>query len=188
MFILQEYDLKTNYEVKTIIDCGANIGLASLFFLTKYPTAKIIAIEPELNNFKMVNQNLKSYPNVTCINKGIWNKKTYLKIIDEGRGNHSFKVIECNSPSGVCIEAITIDEIINDFQLKSIDILKIDIEGSEEQVFSNEPEWIKKVRMIFCEIHENMKPGLTKKIIKELSHSFNISRKDEYHVFSRKSN
>jgi FkbM family methyltransferase len=187
IFMLREYDVSLDGEVKTIIDCGANIGLASLFFLSKFKDCRIIAIEPEINNFRLLNNNLKNYDNVTCINKGVWNVSTYLEITNPDSGNHAFIVKETASRSGKAIKAISIEDIIKDFQLSAIDILKIDIEGSEEQVFLSNPEWIKKVRMIFCEIHENLKPGLTNSIKSLLASDFDFFMHGEYHVFKRKS-
>lgn len=186
MFIRREYEVPFESDVATIIDCGANVGLASLYFLSKFPDVKIIAVEPEEYNFKLLTENLGRYKNVTCIKKGIWNKKAHLEIIDNGGGNHAFTVIESQIKSKNSIEGISIDDIINDFQLESIDILKIDIEGSEEQVFTIEPKWLNKVKIIFCEIHEKMKPDLTNKITSMLSPCFNISMNGEYHVFKRK--
>ena len=93
---------------------------------------------------------------------------------------------ELQTSSDISIGAVSIGDIINEFVLEEISILKIDIEGSEEQVFLNEPEWIKKVKIIFCEIHENLKPGLTDKIKAVLASDFNFSISGEYSVFKRK--
>ena len=188
IFINHEYNIVINEEVKTIIDCGANIGLASLFFLSKFPEAKIIAVEPEGNNFHMLRQNMGNHKNVICINKGIWSKTTSLEITNFSRGEAGFIINESQSASDSTIQAISIDELINEFELKEIDILKIDIEGSEEQVFLEEPKWIKKVNIVFCEIHENMKPGLTARIKSMLMPYFNCFVHGEYHVFEKKIN
>ena len=186
VFIQQEYNVRIDKEIKTIIDCGANIGLASLFFLSKFPDARIIAIEPEENNFHILKQNLKYYKNVTCIKKGLWNKAANLEIIDNGWGEAGFVIEESPIPSEKTIQAISIEEIIDQFHLSEIDILKIDIEGSEEQVFLNASKWINKINIIFCEIHENLKPGLTNKIESQLNSDFNFIMHGEYHVFKRK--
>ncbi|MEO9070113.1 MAG: FkbM family methyltransferase [Ginsengibacter sp.] len=188
IFINREYDVTENREIKTIIDCGANIGLASLFFLSKFPGARIVAIEPEENNFQMLIKNLSSYKNVTCIKKGIWDKKANLEIVDNGWGNAGFVIKESPIVSSSTIEAISISMIMEEFELDEIDILKMDIEGSEEQVFSSNPEWIKKVSLILCEIHENLKPGLSEKIESILAPCFNSTLNGEYHVFTSKAN
>lgn len=186
IFILREYNVPLDGQVKTIIDCGANIGLASLYFISKFPNAEIIAIEPEENNYQLLKHNLESYENVRCLNKGVWSTSTNLEVINANHGNHAFMVKESSISSERSIEAVSIDDILNEFQLSEIDILKIDIEGSEEQVFLSDPTWLKKVRMIFCEIHENIKPGLTVKIKSLLEPDFIFFMHGEYHVFKRK--
>ncbi len=187
IFILKEYDISIEKPIFTIIDCGANIGLATLYFLTKFPSAKIIAIEPELQNFKMLQMNLAHYRNVICINKGIWSRKCALEIIDNGWGNAGFIIKEVDEMNDSTIEAISISDLFSQFDLNKVDILKIDIEGSEDQLFFNNVDWIKNVKMIFCEIHENLKPGLTNKIITSLNDQFEISKNGEYHIFKSKS-
>jgi FkbM family methyltransferase len=188
IFIQKEYDITIEGDVKIIIDCGANIGLASLYFLSKFPNAKILAIEPEKKNFSILQNNLRNYKGAICINKGIWDKTANLEISDYSGGSAGFVLKESTIVSQKSISAISVGQIILQYQLFTVDILKIDIEGSEEQVFLTEPEWLNKVENIFCEIHENMKPGLTNKITSILMPFYNISMNGEYHVFKRKSN
>lgn len=186
IFIDREYDIKIENEVDKIIDCGANIGLASLFFLSKFPNAKIIAIEPEENNFEMLKRNLSNFENVTCLKKGIWNKTANLEITNFTSGEAGFVVNEFENSSANTIQGISIADLMSEFKLDTIDILKIDIEGSEEQVFLEVPGWINDVKLIFCEIHEIMKPGLTQKITFMLSPYFNYFMNGEYYVFKHK--
>lgn len=84
IFIEKQYDCSLKKDPEVIIDCGANIGLASVFFANKYPSAKIIAIEPEKSNYEMLLLNTQNYPNVCCLNNGVWSKKTNLYIYDAG--------------------------------------------------------------------------------------------------------
>jgi len=120
------------------------------------------------------------------LTKAVWDKAAYLEIIDHGWGNHAFIMKELKTESANSISAISIDDIKNNFNIDHISILKIDIEGSEEQVFLEEPKWIKKIDTIFCEIHENLKHGLTNKITSMLASDFNIYKSGEYHVFKIK--
>ena len=90
VFVDFQYDKMLPEKVDVILDCGANIGLASIYFANKYPSAKIIAVEPESTNFEMLLRNTEDYSNITCLQKGIWDKKTNLKIIDNGEGNWGF--------------------------------------------------------------------------------------------------
>lgn len=63
----------------------------------------------------------------------------------------------------------------------------MDIEGSEEQILASSiPKWLGIVNVLFLEIHENLKPGLTKKIESNLIRNFHSITHGEYHVFTRK--
>lgn len=161
----KEYDFKEKTEPQVIIDAGANIGLASIFFANKFPSAKILSIEPEINNFKVLKENVEPYSNITPIHAALWDKNKTINLVDPGLGSWGFmtendeqKNIIPSEKSHV-IQAITIDRIINDHKLDIIDILKIDIEGAEKEVFSDTESWLTRVNMIIIELHERLKPG-----------------------------
>ena len=64
IFIARDYDFPVHREIRTIIDAGANIGLSSVFFAHKYPRARVVAIEPEAENFALLQRNTRGY--ATC--------------------------------------------------------------------------------------------------------------------------
>ena len=72
VFYRNEYNIELKEEPEIIIDCGANIGLASVYFANKYPGALIIAIEPEPSNYEMLIKNTANYSNIHCHNNGVW--------------------------------------------------------------------------------------------------------------------
>ena len=186
VFIHKEYDVPLPHRVKTIIDAGANIGLAALYFKSRYSQAAIICIEPEKENFEMLLKNTEPYKNITCLNAGVWNKNGFLKVVDKGYGSLGFQVTECaNGEKG--IPAITIKSVMQDWGKQQVDIVKLDIEGSEEEVIlDDESNWVAHVQTIFVEIHDNLKPGLTKKIQCKLQPHFSSMQHGEYQVFSSK--
>ncbi|MGZ5017283.1 MAG: FkbM family methyltransferase [Methylobacter sp.] len=165
VFINQEYDFIVGRPPKTIVDAGANIGLASIYFANKYPDAKIIAIEPEYSNFELLKDNVAPYSNIIPIQAALWDKNEEINLIDPGHGKWGFMTEMRNSSenlSGVtchAVMAMTLDKVMKDYNLEKIDILKIDIEGAEREVFSNNPSWIEKVDSIIIELHESMKTG-----------------------------
>src|SRR5271166_1471460 len=57
-----QYAFDLPFSPKVIVDAGANIGMASIYFAHKYPEAKIIAIEAEGSNFDMLTRNIRPYP------------------------------------------------------------------------------------------------------------------------------
>jgi FkbM family methyltransferase len=165
IFIDQQYDFMVKTEPQVILDAGANIGLASIYFANKYPAAKIIAIEPEQSNFETLKKNITPYPSIIPIQAALWHKNEEINLIDPGFGEWGFMTEMKESPrnlaDNIChtVAAITINKIMHDYNLEKIDILKIDIEGAEKEVFEDSSSWIGKVNSIIIELHERMKPG-----------------------------
>ena len=165
VFINQDYDFLVETPPKVIVDAGANIGLASVYFANKYPGAMIIAIEPEKANFELLKRNVEPYRNVIPIHSALWNRNETIKLVDPGIGSWGFMTEETNTSENTLgkfshtVKPMTLGKIIADYQLNKIDILKIDIEGAEKEVFEDTSSWIGKVEALIIELHEHMKPG-----------------------------
>ena len=165
VFIDKEYAFHTGRSPEVIIDAGANIGLASVYFANKYPDAKIIAIEPEESNFELLKENTSPYPNIIPLHAALWNRNEEINLVDPGLGKWGFmtdgKRSLGESPDNVChaVKAFTVDRIIKDYGLERVNILKMDIEGAEKEVFTDTSAWIDSVDSIIVELHERMKPG-----------------------------
>lgn len=140
-----------------IVDAGAHIGLASIFFADRYPKATIIAIEPEPSNFAVLQRNVANYSNIKPVNAGLWSKNTRLSIEDANATTWCFRVFE--NPSKGEIQAVGIQELMAAFNMKRIDVLKIDIEGSEVEVMNHSQPWIDAVKMLIIELHDDIQPG-----------------------------
>ena len=185
IFVNKEYDFVTKYQPKVIIDAGANIGLASIYFANKYPIAKIIAIEPEKNNYQMLEKNVEKYKNIIPLQSALWHKNESIRLVDTGLGTDSFitqKNDEINSSfQGVLshlvnknkyssvyyhVPGMSMDKILKDYGLQEVDILKIDIEGAEQHVFDNSADtWIHKINSIVIEVDKDY-PFMTESIFK----------------------
>lgn len=165
IFIKQEYDFDFKIAPRIIVDAGANIGLASIYFANKFPKAKIIAIEPEGSNLNTLRINTTAYTNIIPIHKALWNENTVINLIDLGFGKSGFVTQAKNNTKEKHgkivheVQGITIDAMMEEQKIDHIDILKIDIEGAEREVFKNSSSWITKVDTLIVELHEFMKPG-----------------------------
>ena len=165
VFIEREYDFLVETPPKVIVDAGANIGLASIYFANKYPQARIIAIEPEQSNFQLLKSNAAPYGTIIPLQAALWNHNGEINLIDPGLGHWAFMTEDENAseklPGKVRhkVMAITVDKILDDYAVDRIDILKIDIEGAEKEVFCDTSAWIEKVDALIIELHERMKPG-----------------------------
>lgn len=165
VFIDREYDFQVASPPAVIIDAGANIGLAAIYFANRYPSAKIIAIEPEQSNFELLKRNTSAYANITPLQAALWHKNEEIDLIDPGLGNWGFMTEQKDQAGGNSaqarhrVQAMTVDRILAQFGLDRVDILKIDIEGAEKEVFSDTSAWIDRVDSMIVELHERMKTG-----------------------------
>jgi FkbM family methyltransferase len=164
VFVDREYGFSVLSPPKIIIDAGANIGLASIYFANRFPEARIIAIEPEGENYALLVENLAPYPNVIPLQAAVWNKNGVISLVDPGQGTWGYMTEVTDAPEGAlgnylhAVQAFTIDRIIQDFQLGKVDILKVDIEGAEKEVFSDTSSWIGNIDSIIIELHDHIKP------------------------------
>lgn len=161
IFITDEYGPLADLEdVNLVIDCGANVGYSSAFFLSRFPSARVLSIEPDERNYALLKQNLKPYGDrVTSIRSAIWSHKAKLKVYSGDVGEESewaTTVGECGEDEKADVEAVDIGSLLKETNRDQIDILKIDIEGAERIVFSQNFEgWISKVRAFAIELHNN---------------------------------
>jgi len=188
VFVEKEYDIPLNIEPKLIIDGGANIGCATLWFKKRYPEAEIIAVEPEESNFKILQENTEKLNKVKIIKAGIWNKNTGLTIENPGLGKWGFETKEAVGGDKSFLAAMTIDRILAESGHSEIDILKLDIEGSEKEVFESGYEsWLDKTKVIIIELHERMREGAEASFYSAVKkYDFKESRSGENIVMIRK--
>ena len=162
VFIDHEYKLPFAVSPQVIVDAGANIGMATIYFATEYPGARIVAIEPELSNFEILKRNCGDYPNVSLIHAALWPSRDALEVFDSSAEKWAFTVrgraaSNCNKE---IIPAITIADVLSYINEERIDLLKLDIEGSELELFTGGPErWLGYVSMIAVELHDRFRPG-----------------------------
>jgi FkbM family methyltransferase len=157
--VAHEYDFDLPFEPRTILDAGANIGMASLYFANRYPSAKIIAIEPEPSNFRMLEKNVATYPRIHAIRAALWPSEGEVSVAAPSARNGSYGHWGFTVSEGAGVQAITVPAILQRFDVDTIDLLKIDIEGAELELFSGACEWLKHVRCVMIETHDQFRPG-----------------------------
>jgi FkbM family methyltransferase len=161
VLIEKHYAFHVAQPPRTIIDAGANIGLSAVYFANRFPEAKIVAVEPESSNFEILRQNVSGYSNVLAIRAALWHSTGMISLVDPGVGHHGFQTSYMVQSDSKKVSAVTIEDILKEINSKSIDLLKVDIEGSEKELFESCSPWIGKVRMIMVELHEHLRPGCT---------------------------
>jgi len=151
IFIKGIYTFNTKSSPSIIIDCGANMGLSLLFFCKNYPESKIYAFEPDDSVFGFLLQNIKTYEmnQVELFKKAVWTSDGFLEFYtDKGLGGRLDKSYEDQIP--IKVETVSLKEFIG---TQKIDLLKMDIEGSEFDVLKDCELVLNQIDNIFIEYH-----------------------------------
>ncbi len=177
IFVRGEFKLPITIKPKFIIDGGAYTGLSTLYYATKYPNSEIVAVEPESSNFSILEANAKRLHNVKRIKAGLWHNNAHLKVVDRQLGKWGFAVEEVAEEQDYDIDAITIDSLLQQSGYKYIDIIKLDIEGAEKELFENNSElWLDRVNIIVIELHDWLRDGCSQAFFS----AFNLNEWNEY--------
>ncbi len=160
-------------DAQYVIDAGANIGYTAALFANWWPQTKIVSIEPDGENYELSKRNTQAYPNVTVLNGALWNKTSKLKIEAGQEDGFVVKEIE-NTDTNVKPENITfgisIEQIITEHQFPKIDFLKMNIEGSEKEVFEeNYNSWLPKTQAMLIELHDGKNAGCSKSVFSTIN-------------------
>jgi len=147
----QEYAPAVDGPVRTIVDCGANVGYTSAYFLSRFPGVRVIAIEPFPANAEMCRRNLAPYGDrAQVIEAAVWPHPARL-VMDYTDGEEwGVQVREARGDEKGDVDGIDLPSL----GLERIDLLKIDIEGSELRLFNENPDrWLPNVSNIAIELH-----------------------------------
>ena len=173
IFNKKVYDIDLGKTTPVIFDVGAHIGLATIFFNQKYPLARITAFEPNPNIFPLLEENTyyNNIQNVTLHNIALGktpSKRTlFIDSTNGGFSTASFsKDAWDGSQKSIGIEVIT--EPLSKYIVTPIDLLKMDVEGTEQEIIEelNESGKIKDIKNIIIEFHPTEKQNI--EIIKDI--------------------
>lgn len=148
IYVQKLYDLEPTKPIRSILDCGAHIGLASIYYAGRFPEATIHGFEadPELCRIAESNvRNLNLSHRITMHPKAIW---THDRGIGFNRtGDDSGNVSAVGSTR---IPSVSMREWI---QQNPVDLIKMDIEGSEYEVLQDCQDALKHVPYVLLEAH-----------------------------------
>jgi len=161
IFVEREYaavaDLR---DVRLVVDCGANVGYASAWFASRYPDARVVAVEPDPANAAECRRNLAPFGERVAVHeRGVWSHPAGLCLT---RPHHrdgdawAVQVREAANGETPQVNAVGIASLLDATGEAAIDLLKVDIERSERVVFAhNTAGWLPRTRNIVIEIHDD---------------------------------
>jgi FkbM family methyltransferase len=162
VFVGLDYEFASDQPAPLIIDCGSNIGLSLLFFKLHYPQARILAFEPDLQTFQVLQRNVE---------RNRWS----------GIELHNRAVLAAPGPVDLFVDAETPGRVtmstrkewglsrrvpaqavrLSDHIAEDVDFLKLDIEGAEAEVLAELAEngKLRRVRQMTVEVHHHLAPN-----------------------------
>lgn len=183
IFVQREYAFDYGVAApRLIVDAGANVGFAARYFATRFPTARVVAVEPDCANFALLRRNCAGLPGVTPVQGALWHCATALRIANPHDEPWAYRVeasVETRA-AGASVPAVTVDELLANSGVECIDILKIDIEGGERELFGGDVGWLSRVRCLVIELHDDVAPGCSRNLYRALSpHPFTQAHRGE---------
>ena len=149
---------------KVIIDIGAYIGTSAIYFARKFPDATVYAIEPEDENFDLLQKNTANFQSIKLFKGAIWGKQEQRALMNRSTGPWGYTISDTFNetlPTSQMIDCIRLSDFMTMHQIDWIDLLKMDAEGSEKSIFQNAQFWIDKVAVISVELHDRIVEGCT---------------------------
>jgi FkbM family methyltransferase len=152
------YDALLRHPVRDprlIVDLGANTGLVDRWLLERYPGSKIVAVEPEPGNYACLVENVAGLA-VKTVPAAIGAQERMI-LLHTSSGEHGFTMVgePALGSRAVEVPVVTMASILDGAEV--IDLLKVDIEGAEEELFADCASWIGKVQMLLVECHGHYK-------------------------------
>jgi len=140
-----------------IIDAGANIGASPIYFLSRYTDATIVAIEPERRNCELLRTNCTDL-DVRVIEAALCSGPGKRFLHDPGHSDWGFRVADQGLYE---VATVSVSQILADYPLDAYvpAILKIDIEGGEDDLFSRDVDWLERMAVVIIELHDWLLPG-----------------------------
>jgi FkbM family methyltransferase len=144
-------------QIPIIIDAGANVGAASLWFARQFPQSRIFAVEPDTENGEMCRLNTRHIPNVKVIDAAIGSEVGWASLSNPRNEAWAFETTR-DANGKISIE--TIPRIVCDIRDPAkLFLVKIDIQGFEEDLFETNTGWVDEVEVIIIEPHDWLFPG-----------------------------
>jgi FkbM family methyltransferase len=161
IFNFQEYlCLRELDEPNLILDLGANVGFSTAYFLSIFPKARVVAVEPDERNLIVCKANLSPYGDrVKILHGAVWSRPATLQLLKGAFRDGREWATRVSEPieevqTSVGVQAWDIGSLIELSGFSTVDLLKVDIERAELAVFGESAgSWLHKIRNICIELH-----------------------------------
>lgn len=146
-------DLNLGDSPDLIIDGGCNIGLSVRYFHERFPNARIKGFEPDRGNYEIAARNNQHIPGIELFAQALWSRGCELRLKNPGALPWAYEFEKAEETVGGGIPAISLNEILQSEKEDLKILVKLDVEGAEKTLLTEEIQWISRVKWILVEIH-----------------------------------
>lgn len=147
--------LPAGHNVETIVDVGANVGAAAIWFHHRYPESRIVSYEPSPHLFDLLRENTSVIDNVEARNVGLFDRDTTAQL-HLGQHHDAQSSLVAHAETAGQSETITLrraSEELASLDVDRISILKLDTEGCEVPILNGLTDWLDRIDAIYLEYH-----------------------------------
>ena len=156
VFLDREYHVEAiaPESIRYIVDLGSNIGVTAMFWAQRYPNARMVLVEPDPDNFKLLHRNTAAYQHrCVLLNAAVSDRRGEASFFRSDReyGHSILKTDDCVSE--IQVKTLTVSDVLSEAGFPRVDLLKMDIEGGEEIVMPTIGTWTHAPRYLIAELH-----------------------------------
>lgn len=160
VFVAQEYELPfADFDPAHILDLGANVGYASIYFAARWPRAHILAVEPDARNAGLLARNTRPWPRIARLQAAVWAHPARVCVANPADAANAFRMRELAEGPTDSIEAYTVTQLIERMGCARLDLLKMDVEGAEAEILRDGADWLDRIDTMVIELHDRLVPG-----------------------------
>lgn len=168
--LIEKYSrIVTQGKKPLILDAGANIGASVVWFQNEFPDSHVLAFEPDTDNFELLVKNTQ-FLNVDLRLAALGSMDGRASIVNPEADAWGFRT-EIDDAGKV--QLISISRTIGEEKAKNCEpfIVKIDIEGGEDNLFANSTSWVEDFPVLIIELHDWLFPrkGTSRNFLKAIS-------------------
>jgi FkbM family methyltransferase len=178
IFVRCLYDLRAA-DVKRVLDLGANIGAATLFFAERFPEVEFGCVEPSPANRFVLRELIRLNRLRATVFEGAVGTDAGEVDLDVGCDPDTFSLTPAKpSSQHLRVRKFTVPELLATLGWSAVDVLKIDIEGYEKTLFRGNNAWLSRVRLIIGEAHGHVGYGISDVQADLAPFGFQVTQKD----------
>jgi FkbM family methyltransferase len=171
-----------------ILVLGAHAGYAAVALARRFANARVLAVEPLPDNFRLLQLNTAAWPRITRRNVAVWHHPTRLAPTLRLQADWSVRLHDSDFDDYKTVEALGIAELLAEAGWPGAELVLCDASGAERELFANpNAPWLDWLDIALVGLHEHLAPRAAEWVAKALpSDRFEQHGLGELHLFTRR--